>query len=170
VSVALFAGSFDPIHLGHLGLIERAAPLHDELIVGVLANPDKPAGLFEPAERVRLIEGAVAHLEGVRVVQFHGLTTDLARREGATVLVRAAHKEMAFERSMAATNELLAGIPTTLVPGDPTTVAISATVVRTLVANGHLGPAQDLVPAVVKAALAERADRLRPTGRSTPTT
>jgi pantetheine-phosphate adenylyltransferase len=157
VTVALFAGSFDPIHLGHLGVIEHAARAYDDLVVAVLANPDKPGGLFPPPERVRLVAGAVAHLDSVRVTGFHGLTVDLARREGATVLIRAAHKESSSERSMAATNAIISGIPTTLVPGDPSTRAISSSVIRTLVATGELAAARHLVPPNVALALAELA-------------
>lgn len=153
--MALFAGSFDPVHLGHLSVIEQAAAAFDEVVVAVLANPDKASGLFAPAERVRLLVGAVVGLDRVRVEQFHGLTVDLARRTGAGVLVRAAHKEYAVERSLASANHLLAGIPTVFVGADPATGSISSTLVRNLLDTGRLARAQELVPPNVARALAE---------------
>ena len=83
VAVALYAGSFDPIHLGHLGVIEHAARTYEQVVVAVVANPEKPAGMFRPEERLRLLTGATAHLPTVRSVQFYGLTVALARSEGA---------------------------------------------------------------------------------------
>jgi pantetheine-phosphate adenylyltransferase len=153
--VALYAGSFDPIHLGHLGAIEQATRTYDEVIVAVVANPRKAGGMFRPEARVQLVDDATAHLPSVRSVHFYGLTVDLARREGATVLVRAAHKEQGNELSMAATNRLMADIPTVFVHADPRTRAISSSLVRQLVDSGELTAAQRLVPACVARALPE---------------
>jgi pantetheine-phosphate adenylyltransferase len=109
--------------------------------------------MFRPEERLRLVVEATSHLETVRAVHFFGLTVDLARREGVTVLVRAAHKERRNELSMAATNRLLAGIPTVFVSADPGTGTISSALVRQLVEAGQLDAAQALVPASVRRAL-----------------
>lgn len=154
MSVALYAGSFDPIHLGHLGVIERAAGDYDRVVVGILANPDKPSGMFRPDERVRLVEGATSHLENVSCQHFYGLTVGLARNVGATLLIRVAHKERDREMSMAAMNLTLAGIPTVMVAPSIGTRAISSSVVRELVANGELAAASELVPILVAPALA----------------
>lgn len=153
MAVALYAGSFDPIHLGHVDVVERASRAYDNVVVAIVANPAKASGLFTHQERLRLVTEALAHLESVRVVQFHGLTTDLARREGATVLVRAAHKERGAERSMAAMNQIVAGIPTVFVPAAASTRSISSSLIRQLVRDGYLAAAQDLVPEVVRTAL-----------------
>jgi pantetheine-phosphate adenylyltransferase len=154
VAVALYAGSFDPIHLGHLGVIEQAARSYDGVVVAVVANPQKPVGFFRPEERLRLVQEATAHLESVRAVRFHGLTVDLARSEGATVLVRSAHKERASELSMAAMNQVLTGIPTAFVPAGAATRTISSSLVRQLIASGDLAAARELVPPCVAEALA----------------
>jgi len=154
VAVALYAGSFDPIHLGHLGVIEHAARTYERVVVAVVANPEKSAGLFRPEERVQLVTEAVAHLPAVRCVRFFGLTVELARREGATVLVRAAHKERDREFSMAAMNKALNGVATVFAPVDPSTRWISASLIRGLVGAGKIPAAQQLVPASVRAALA----------------
>ena len=153
MSVALYAGSFDPIHLGHLGVIEHVARTHDAVVVAVVANPAKPSGMFTPEVRLRLAIEATSHLPSVRCVGFHGLTADLARREGATVLVRAGHKELASDMQMGAMNEFVSGIQTVFVTAKPATRAISSTVVRQLVNAGQLGAARDLVPECVGSSL-----------------
>lgn len=153
--MALYAGSFDPIHLGHLRVIEHVARIHDQVIVAVLANPQKPSGLFTPEARLRLIAAATSHLPSVRSVRFHGLTVQLAREEGATVLVRSAHKERGDEVSMAAMNLMVGGIHTLFVPPEMRTRTISSSLVRRLFHSGQLTAAQELVPAAVGRALAE---------------
>jgi pantetheine-phosphate adenylyltransferase len=157
VAVALYAGSFDPIHLGHLGVIEHAARTYEEVVVAVVANPEKSVGMFGPEERLRFLIGATTHLPTVRSVHFYGLTAALARSEGATVLVRAAHKERRDELSMAAMNRLMAEIPTVLVPADARTRTISSSLIRQLVGAGEVRAAQQLVPACVRQALADGA-------------
>jgi pantetheine-phosphate adenylyltransferase len=155
VAVALYAGSFDPIHLGHLGVIEHAARAYERVVVAVVANPEKSAGMFRAEERLRLLTGATAHLPTVRSVQFYGLTVALARTEGATVLVRTGHKERGNEFSMAAMNRVLAEIPTVFVPADARTRTISSSLIRQLVGAGEVRAAQQLVPACVRQALAD---------------
>ena len=154
VAVALYAGSFDPIHLGHLSVLDQAARTYDEVVVAVVANPQKARGMFSPDERLRLVVEATSDLATVRAVRFYGLTVDLARREGVTLLLRSAHKERADELSMAATNQLVAGIPTVFVRVDPTTSMISSSFVRQLVEAGRLDAARELVPRNVSVALA----------------
>ena len=153
--MALYAGSFDPIHLGHLGVIEHAARSYERVVVAVVANPEKSAGMFRPEERLRLATEATAHLPTVRSVHFYGLTVALARREGATVLVRAAHKERGNELAMAATNRALAEIPTVFVPAAARTRTISSSFIRRLVDVGEVRAAQQLVPACVQQALVD---------------
>ena len=155
MAVALYAGSFDPIHLGHLGVIEHAARTYEEVAVAVVANPEKSVGMFRPVERLRFLTGATTHLPTVRSVHFYGLTVALARSEGATVLVRAAHKERGNELSMAAMNRLLAEIPTVFVPSDARSRTISSSLIRQLVGAGEVRAAQQLVPACVRQALAD---------------
>jgi pantetheine-phosphate adenylyltransferase len=84
---AVYTGSFDPISLGHLNVIERSARLVDELIVGVGQNIDKQA-LFTVDERVELIKRATAHLPNVVVKTFDGLAVRFVRESGARVIVR----------------------------------------------------------------------------------
>ena len=163
--MALYAGSFDPIHLGHLGVIEHAARTYASVVAAVVANPEKSAGMFTPEDRLRLGTEATAHLSTVRWVHFYGLTVALARREGATVLVRAAHKERGNEFSMAAMNRVLAEIPTVFVPADARTRTISSSLIRQLVDVGEVRAAQQLVPACVRQALADVTTIVEPSRR-----
>ena len=84
---AVYTGSFDPISLGHLNVIERSSRLVDELIVGVGQNIDKQE-LFTGEERVELIREVTAHLSNVKVKLFSGLAVRFVREEGARVIVR----------------------------------------------------------------------------------
>jgi pantetheine-phosphate adenylyltransferase len=106
---ALYPGSFDPLTLGHLDLIERGAVLFDGLVVAVLQNPGKtPAFALE--RRLEQIQRATAHLKGVEVRSFDGLTVDMARACGAGVILRGlrAMSDFEFELQLAHTNKSLA--------------------------------------------------------------
>ncbi len=162
VAVALYPGSFDPVHLGHLAIIEYAAGRFDEVVVAVLANPHKNVGLFSPSERVELVSVATAHLDSVRCRQFYGLTVDLAEAEGADVLVRSAHKERGFEQAMAVMNRRMANIPTVYARVDGPTRTISSSQVRQLLEAGRLTAASQLVPTWVRPALVAKADGFAP--------
>ncbi len=84
---AVYTGSFDPITLGHLNVIQRGARLFDRLVVGVGVNADK-TGLFDLEQRVRLVTLAVAHCANVDVQVFRGLAVDFVRECGAHVMLR----------------------------------------------------------------------------------
>lgn len=85
---AIYPGSFDPVTLGHLNIIKRAAALFDELIVCVSVNSSKPGGLFTPQERVELLGRVTEGLNNVRVDCWDGLVAEYARRNQARVLVK----------------------------------------------------------------------------------
>ena len=106
---ALYPGSFDPLTLGHLDLIERSARLFDGVMVAVLQNPNKTAA-FPLEQRLEQIRLATAHLEGVSVGSFDGLTVDYARACGAGVILRGlrALSDFEFELQIAHTNKSLA--------------------------------------------------------------
>lgn len=85
--VAVYTGSFDPITLGHLHIIQRAVPLFDELVIGIGINADKQS-LFEPQQRVDLVERVTGKLPNIRVEVFEGLAVDFVRGMGANIMVR----------------------------------------------------------------------------------
>lgn len=84
---AVYTGSFDPITLGHLHIIQRASPLFDELVIGIGINADKQS-LFDPEQRVDLVTSVTGDLENVRVELFTGLAVDFVRSLNARVMVR----------------------------------------------------------------------------------
>lgn len=87
MKLAVYTGSFDPITLGHLDVIERASRITDKLIVGIGVNVEKK-GLFSPAERISLVEKVIDHLDNVTVEAFEGLAVNFVGSVGATVMIR----------------------------------------------------------------------------------
>ncbi len=85
--IAVYTGSFDPITLGHVNVIERASRIFDAIVVGVGINPDKHP-LFSLEERVQLVQASLADLHNVRVELFSGLSVAFVREQGAHVLLR----------------------------------------------------------------------------------
>lgn len=105
---AMFPGSFDPIHLGHINIAERAAHIFDELIVCVYATPQKNL-LFSTKERVEMARRALQHLDNVRVTEYTGLTVNFAEQRGIHVMVRGLRvfSDFEYEFRMALTNQEL---------------------------------------------------------------
>jgi pantetheine-phosphate adenylyltransferase len=93
---AIYPGTFDPVTNGHLDLIERAANLFTNVIVGIAANPSKKP-LFSLDERVELVRHVTKHLPNVSVVGFTGLLVDFAAKNQATVLIRGLRAVSDFE-------------------------------------------------------------------------
>jgi pantetheine-phosphate adenylyltransferase len=108
MSKAICPGSFDPITNGHLDIIERASRVFDELLVGVLVNPDKK-NLFTVDERVEQIKRLVRNFPNVKVKKFSGLLVDLMNKEGADVIVKGlrAVSDFEYEFQMASMNNKL---------------------------------------------------------------
>jgi pantetheine-phosphate adenylyltransferase len=107
--IAVYPGSFDPITLGHLNVIERASLLFDRLIVGVGINIEKQ-GMFVASERVELIRAATAHLQNIEIRTFQGLAVDFVRQERSRVMIRGVRPitDIAAELTMMMANRRLA--------------------------------------------------------------
>jgi pantetheine-phosphate adenylyltransferase len=155
---ALYPGSFDPVHLGHVAVIRKASLLFDRIVVAVMGNPEKPSGLFSVGERVQLLEVAVEPLANVCCVSQHGLAVEAARLTTSDVIIRTGHKDSADEWAMLAMNHLMTGIDTCFVPPDPLFAHLSASAIRSLVAEGQVAATRALVPDTVFEALTRRAD------------
>ena len=149
MTVAAYTGTFDPVHLGHLAVIETAATMFDEVIVVVLGNPSKRSGLLDVPTRVDLLERSITRLANVRCVSHRGLAADAVRAAGASIIVRSVHKERDDELVMAATNRAVGGIGTGFVRPPMASSWISSSTVRTLLAEGHIDDACAMVPAPV---------------------
>ena len=109
MSVAVYPGSFDPVTLGHLDIIERSAKIMDKVIVGVLKNNSKTP-LFSVEERVNILEKATRDIPNVIIKPFDGLSVNFARENQAQVIVRGlrAVTDFEYELQMAQTNRVLA--------------------------------------------------------------
>jgi pantetheine-phosphate adenylyltransferase len=107
--IAVYPGSFDPITLGHLNVVERASKLFDRLIVGVGVNVEKET-LFTPDERLQLIHASTSHLENVEIRTFVGLAVAFVRQCGAKIMVRGVRPitDIAAELTMMMANRRLA--------------------------------------------------------------
>jgi pantetheine-phosphate adenylyltransferase len=106
---AVYAGSFDPVTLGHLDIIRRSAVIFDEIIVGVLNNSSK-SPLFSAKERVNMLEEATKDIPNCRVVAFSGLLVDFARQMDTNVIVRGlrAVTDFEYELQIAQSNRVVA--------------------------------------------------------------
>ena len=93
---AVYPGSFDPVHNGHVDITARASRLFDEFIVGVYDDPPKTL-MFSTQERVDLFSESVSHLPNVRVIPFGGLAVDFARTAGALFIMRGLRAGFDFE-------------------------------------------------------------------------
>ena len=95
--IAIYPGSFDPITLGHLDIIERGAKLFDQVIVAVLCNPSK-SPLFSVEKRINQIQESTQHLKNIEVDSFTGLTVEYAKSRQASVLLRGLRVLSDFEK------------------------------------------------------------------------
>jgi pantetheine-phosphate adenylyltransferase len=149
-------GSYDPVTLGHVDIIRRAAALYDEVVVAVLHNPAK-RGTFSPQERRDLIADSCADLSGVRIELYADrLLVDVCRELGAGAIVKGLRggTDFAYELPMALMNRHLSGVETVFIPGDPELGHVSSSLVKEVARYG--GDISGLVSDRVRDALAER--------------
>lgn len=109
MSIAVYPGSFDPVTLGHLDVIERTSAMMDHVIIGVLQNNSKTP-LFSVEERVNMLRSVTSHLPNVEVKSFGGLLVDFVHQCGANVIVRGlrAITDFEYELQMSQTNRVIA--------------------------------------------------------------
>ena len=150
--IAVVPGSFDPVTLGHLDVIERAAGLFDELHVLVVHNPDKSA-LLPVAQRIQLLEKSIVDAglpKNIRVTSWMvGLLVDYCTDVGASVLVKGVRSgvDVAYETPMAIVNRNLAGVETVFLLPDPAHAHVSSSLVRQVASLG--GDVSPYVPRAV---------------------
>ncbi len=153
MAIAIYPGSFDPITLGHLDIIDRSSRLFDRVIVAVLSNQNKQP-LFSVAERVEQITKSTAAIVNVEVDSFSGLTVEYAKLRNAEVLIRGLRVLSDFERElqMAHTNKTLwQGIETIFLATSTEHSFLSSSVVKEIAKFG--GSVEHLVPDNVAADL-----------------
>lgn len=150
---ALFPGTFDPIHYGHIDIAERASRLFDEIVVAVYDKPSKSL-FFSPEERIALVRKAVDSNPKIRVTGYSGLTVEYAKKIGAQVIVRGLRvfSDFEFEFRMALANHRL--LPEieymALITAEEHTF-LSSTTVREIALLG--GDVSSMVPPHVEKAL-----------------
>ena len=148
--LAVYAGTFDPITLGHMDLIERGAEIFDNLILAVAADSQKTT-LFSVEERAEMAKEAVSGLDNVKVESFTGLLIDYARRKSARMLIRGlrAYSDFEYEFQMALTNRKLAAeIETVFMMPKEIHSYVSSSTVREVAGLG--GDTSEFVPGFVE--------------------
>lgn len=145
---AIFPGSFDPITLGHVDIIERGVTLFDELVIAIGINSDKKY-MFSLEERKRFIEETFKHEPKIKVVTYSGLTVNFCKEVNAQFILRGLRNpaDFEFEKAIAHTNQLLTGIETVFLLTEAKTAFISSSIVRDVMRNN--GDYSKLVPEAV---------------------
>jgi pantetheine-phosphate adenylyltransferase len=159
--IGVYPGTFDPITLGHMDIIRRAAHLVDRLVIGVTTNPSK-SPMFSVEERLAMVRRETAGLEGdVRIVSFDSLLMDFAEREGASMIIRGlrAVADFEYEFQMAGMNQQLNDdIETVFLMADVSLQPIASRLVKEIAIYG--GDVSSFVPPAVAAEIRERVDRI----------
>ena len=147
MKIAIYPGSFEPVTLGHLNVIKRAAQAFDKLIVCVMINSDKNAGLFTYDERVELIKRVTKNLHNVEVDSSGELVANYAKEKGARVLVKGLRAVSDYEKEvqMAIVNrKLYHNLDTFFIPSGEKYMYLSSTVVKEMARYG--ADLSDFVP------------------------
>ena len=147
---AIYPGSFDPITLGHLDLIQRSCEIFDEVVVGVLYNRSKQP-LFTVQERIEMIQEVTKKFSKVEVLSFEGLLVDFVKKSEARVVVRGlrAITDLEYEMQMAQTNRILSSeIDTIFLTTNLAYAYLSSTTVKEVARFG--GDIRAFVPEIVE--------------------
>lgn len=156
MSVAVYPGSFDPVTLGHLDIIERSAKIMDKVIVGVLKNNSKTP-LFSVEERVKMLDEVTKEYPNIKIRSFTGLLVDFAKECEAHIIVRGlrAITDFDYELQMAQTNRIMSpDLDTLFLTTSLEYAYLSSTTVKEVAAFG--GDISAFVPPYVEEKIRER--------------
>lgn len=146
MKIGIYPGSFDPVTLGHLDIIERSSKLVDKLIIGVLMNSSKTP-LFTDSERVELLYKATSHIKNIEIVSYQGLLVNFAKERQADVIIRGlrAVTDFEYELQLAQTNKkLYPEVETIFLATNVNYAYLSSSVVREIAKYG--GDIKQFVP------------------------
>jgi pantetheine-phosphate adenylyltransferase len=155
MSGAVCPGSFDPVTLGHVDILERAAAQFDEVVAAVLTNPAKKS-MFSLDERIEMLQESTAHLPNLHVEAGQGLVVDFVRARGLTAIVKGLRTgtDFEYELQMAQMNKHIAGVDTFFVATTPRYSFVSSSLAKEVASMG--GDVSDLLPEPVNRRLAEK--------------
>jgi pantetheine-phosphate adenylyltransferase len=156
VTRVLYPGSFDPIHNGHVELIETASKLFDEVVVAAMRNPQKGEPLFTFEQRKAMLEESLDHLDNITITMFSSLVVDLARDVGADFIIKGLRAVSDFESELqqAQMNHAVSGVHTVFIPAATTNSFIASKWIREIARFG--GDVSSTVPAPVAKRLQEK--------------
>lgn len=147
--ICLFPGTFDPVTLGHVDIINRALPLFDKIVVGIGLNTAK-APMFSPEQRLQWIKDIYKDEERVEGAVYEGLTIDFCREIGANFILRGIRyvSDFEYEKTIADANRTLdRSIETIFLTGEPKYTSVASTIVRDIIRNR--GDASHFLPEIV---------------------
>ena len=158
MKIALYPGSFDPFHNGHLEIVEIASKLFDHVVVAPMRNTQKGEPLFTLEERIQMISDSVAHLPNVTLRSFASLVVDLARDLGADVIVKGLRvaSDAEAELQQAQMNRRVTGIETLFIPCSSENSFIASKYVRDFARFGGADRIGSTVPEPVLVKLKEK--------------
>ena len=145
MAIAIYPGSFDPIHLGHVRIVENAATIFDQVIVVAMQNREKK-GFLSIEKRQELLKTSFEHLNNVVTDSSTGLVVDVAKALNAEVIIKGlrSSEDFEIEMQMAQTNKKISAINTVFIPTDPEYSYISSRFIREISSEG--GDVSGLVP------------------------
>jgi pantetheine-phosphate adenylyltransferase len=154
--ICLFPGTFDPVTLGHVDIINRALPLFDKIVVGIGINTSK-APMFSPEERLAWIREIYKDEERVEGAVYEGLTVNFCKKIGANFILRGIRyvSDFEYEKTIADANRTLdKKIETVFLTGEPKFTSVASTIVRDIIKNG--GDASPFLPEAVITSLLKK--------------
>ncbi len=157
MSAVIYPGSFDPVTLGHMDVIERASKMFDKVIVCILNNSQKKSPLFSLDERVNMLKDVTSGLDNVEVDSFQGLLVDFAKEKDVKIIIRGLREitDFANELKMAQGNHMIyPDFETLFIATDPKYSFVSSSMVREYASYGK--SVQDFVPKIVQSKIEEK--------------
>ncbi|MDQ0638615.1 pantetheine-phosphate adenylyltransferase [Pedobacter sp. W3I1] len=143
MKIALFPGSFDPITIAHVNILQRATPLFDKIVVGIGLNSSKQ-NFLSAEQRLQILQTVFKGYQNIEIQTYEGLTVDFCRKIDATYMVRGIRSaaDFEYERAIAQINQtMMPEVETILLLSKPEYSAISSTIVRDILRNhGDVSP------------------------------